>query len=157
MAGYWSSSSRDKVKVHKIIKKEQGRYPAILTKQAWSIKDLLYGQKNFAFAVTKRAIPSEQDRAHLAHSGGQSEHRIRFILPAYIASHIIKCHCELLNFSSACAFKQLFFTKVRISLRICKANLTCTSNTVEPQFNPFTPRSDQYINSPYNFNTLSRR
>ena len=24
-----------------------------------------------------------------------------------------------------------------------------------PSINPFTPRSDQYINSPFNFNTLS--
>jgi len=34
------------VKVHKHAKKEQGQYPAILTKQAWSIKDLLYGTKH---------------------------------------------------------------------------------------------------------------
>jgi len=34
------------VKVHKHVKKEQGQYPAILTKQAWSIKDLLYGIKH---------------------------------------------------------------------------------------------------------------
>ena len=35
---------RDEVKVHKNAKekKEQGQYPAILTEQAWSIKDLLY-------------------------------------------------------------------------------------------------------------------
>ena len=25
------------------------------------------------------------------------------------------------------------------------------------QFNPLTPRSDQYINSPYNCNTMSKR
>ena len=36
---------RDEVEVHKNTKKERGQYPAILTKQAWSIKDLLYGQK----------------------------------------------------------------------------------------------------------------
>ena len=37
-----------------------------LNEQTWSIKDLLYGHKitpnNFAFAGTKRAIPSGQDR-----------------------------------------------------------------------------------------------
>ena len=50
MAGYWLVSSffcifmdRDEVEVHKNAKKERGQYPAILTKQAWSIKDLLYG------------------------------------------------------------------------------------------------------------------
>ena len=39
---------RNKVEVHKNAKKkkkERGQYPAILTEQAWSIKDLLYGQK----------------------------------------------------------------------------------------------------------------
>ena len=37
----------DEVEVHKNAKKkkEQGQYPAILTEQPWSIKDLLYGQK----------------------------------------------------------------------------------------------------------------
>ena len=32
-------------------KKEQGQYPAILTEQAWSIKDLLYG---FTFKLKPR-------------------------------------------------------------------------------------------------------
>ena len=34
---------RDEVEVHQNAKKERGQYPAILTEQAWSIKDLLYG------------------------------------------------------------------------------------------------------------------
>ena len=34
---------RDGVEVHKLAKKELGQYPAILTEQTWSIKDLLYG------------------------------------------------------------------------------------------------------------------
>ena len=48
MAGYWPSSffcmfmDRDEVEVHKLAKKERGQYPAILTEQTWSIKDLLY-------------------------------------------------------------------------------------------------------------------
>ena len=33
---------RDKVKVQKLAKKERGKYPATLTEQTWSIKDLLY-------------------------------------------------------------------------------------------------------------------
>ena len=36
---------RDEVEVHKNAKRERGEYPAILTEQSWSIKDLLYGQK----------------------------------------------------------------------------------------------------------------
>ena len=47
MAGYWPSSfckfmDRDEVEVYKLAKKERGQYPAILTEQTWSIKDLLY-------------------------------------------------------------------------------------------------------------------
>ena len=49
MAGHWPSSffckfmDRDEVEVHKLAKKEQGQYPAILAEQTWSINDLLYG------------------------------------------------------------------------------------------------------------------
>ena len=48
MAGYWPSSffcvfmERDEVEVLKLAKKKRGQYPAILTEQTWSIKDLLY-------------------------------------------------------------------------------------------------------------------
>ena len=51
MAGYWPSSyfaflwTKTKSRSIKTQKKERGQYPAILTEQAWSIKDLLYGQK----------------------------------------------------------------------------------------------------------------
>jgi len=37
---------RDEVEVHKHSKKERGQYPAVLTEQAWSIKDLFYGIKH---------------------------------------------------------------------------------------------------------------
>ena len=60
---------RDEVEVNRNAKQEQGQYPAILTEQAWSIKDFLYAQsttsKNFAFAGAKREIPSGQDRPNL--------------------------------------------------------------------------------------------
>ena len=51
MAAYWPSSffaflwTETKSSSIKTQKKERGQYPAILTEQAWSIKDLLYGQK----------------------------------------------------------------------------------------------------------------
>ena len=41
---------RDGVEVHKLAQKERGQYPAILTKQAWSIKDLLYGFREIFLA-----------------------------------------------------------------------------------------------------------
>ena len=64
---------RDEVEVHKFAKKERGQYPAILTEQTWSIKDLLYGfWCNFACGIQ------------------QSERAIWFILPARGASHIIR-------------------------------------------------------------------
>ena len=43
---------RDEVEVHKKRQQRTGQYPPVLTEQAWSIKNLLYGQKvtkNFAF------------------------------------------------------------------------------------------------------------
>ena len=94
MAKFFFAFLRTETKSRSInAKKEQGNYPAILTEQAWSIKDLLHGQKitpkNFAFAETKREIPSVQKKAHVACSGSQSEHRICFILPAHGPSHII--------------------------------------------------------------------
>jgi len=60
------------VSVHKHAKKELGQYPAILTEQAWSIKDLSYGfRRNFSCG-TRRVVPSGQDS---------------FILPARVANH----------------------------------------------------------------------
>ena len=44
MAGYWPSSFFCVVSVHKHAKKNQ--CPAIVTEQAWSKKDLLYGIKD---------------------------------------------------------------------------------------------------------------
>ena len=76
---------RDEVEVHKLPKKEQGQYPAILTEQTWSIKDLLYGfWGNFACGI-QWVVPSGQD----GHSGSQSQRRIWFILPARRTGHII--------------------------------------------------------------------
>ena len=51
-------TKRDEVEVHKLAKKERGQCPAILTKQAWSIKDLLYGirhQKSEIFLAGQSA------------------------------------------------------------------------------------------------------
>ena len=68
MAGYWPSScfcvfmDRDEVEVHKHAKKERGQYPATLTEQAWSIKDLLYDLKHQKM-IFDLAGPSEKSRA----------------------------------------------------------------------------------------------
>ena len=66
MAGYWPSSFFEclwtyEVGVHKHAKKEQGQYPAILTEQAWSIKDLLYDLKQQKM-IFDLAGPSEESR-----------------------------------------------------------------------------------------------
>ena len=46
--------------------KERDQYPAILTEQAWSIKDLLYGfQENFPCGI-QRVVPSGQDSSILS-------------------------------------------------------------------------------------------
>ena len=59
-------------RVHKLAKKERGQYPPILTKQTWSIKDLLYGfRDNFSCGI-QRAVSNGQDGS---------------ILPARVAAH----------------------------------------------------------------------
>ena len=79
MAGYWPSSflhfygPRRSQGQEKHQKRMRLINPAILTEQAWSIKDLLYGQKitlkNFALAETKWEIPSRQDRPNSCELG----------------------------------------------------------------------------------------
>ena len=72
---------QDEVEVHKLAKKERGQYPAILTEQTWSIKDLLYGfWGNFAWRDTAGS-PERARWFHLARSGSQSQRAIWFILP----------------------------------------------------------------------------
>ena len=85
----------DFVSVHKHAKKELGQYPAILTEQTWSIKDLLYGfWGNFACARQRTGSPEGARWLHLARSGSQSQRAIWFILPARGTSHIInRVHC----------------------------------------------------------------
>ena len=66
-------------------KQERGQYPAILTEQPWSIKDLLYGFRgNFARGM-KRVVPSGQDGS---------------ILPARVANHSAR-------FGSSCPLTEL--------------------------------------------------
>ena len=65
---------RDRAKVHKLVRKERGQYPAISTEQAWSIKDLLYGFCGNFSCGTRWVVASGQDCS---------------ILPARRASHMI--------------------------------------------------------------------
>ena len=75
----------DFVSVHKLAKKELGQYPAILTEQTWSIKDLLFGfRDNFACGM-QRVVPSGQDGS---------------ILPARVANHSAR-------FGSSCPLAEL--------------------------------------------------
>ena len=80
---------RDEVEVNKHAKNERGQYPAILTEQAWSIKDLLWLKtpKNDLWSCgTKREIPSGQDSS---------------ILPAQGASYIRRVYneCKYMHFT----------------------------------------------------------
>ena len=90
MAGYWPSSFFaflwTVVEVHKHAKKERGQYPAILTEQAWSIKDLLYGFLRNVSCGTRRVVPSGQDS--------------RSILLARVANHSA-------GFGSSCPLAEL--------------------------------------------------
>ena len=69
---------RDRVEVHKHAKNEQGQYSAILTEQAWSIKDLLYGKRTLIFLRDTEGIPERVLPARTANN----RRRIPFILPA---------------------------------------------------------------------------
>ena len=76
MAGQWPNFfcvfiDRDEVEAINSQKKRD-QYSAILTEQAWSIKDLLYGFRgNFSCRI-QRVVPSGQDGS---------------ILPARVANH----------------------------------------------------------------------
>ena len=75
----------DEVEVHKLAKKERGQYPAILTEQTWSIKDLLCGfWWNFACGI-QQVVPSGQDCS---------------ILPTRVANHSAR-------FGSSCPLTEL--------------------------------------------------
>jgi len=76
---------RDGVEVNKLAKKERSQYPAILTKQAWSIKNLLYGFWGNFSCGTRRVLPSEQDSS---------------ILPARVTNHSA-------GFDSSCPLTEL--------------------------------------------------
>ena len=76
---------RDEVEVHKLAKKERGQYPAILTEQTWSIKDLLYGFWGHFPSEIQRVVPNGQDGS---------------ILPARVANHSAR-------FGSSCPLAEL--------------------------------------------------
>jgi len=69
LACLWTSTPSRSINSQK---KERGQYPAILTEQAWSIKDLLYGFRGNFSCGTRRVVPSGQDSS---------------ILPARVANH----------------------------------------------------------------------
>ena len=67
---------------------EGGQYLAILTKQAWSIKDFLWLLETF-FLWDTAGSPERVRQLHLARSDSQSQSRIWFLLSTQGASHIM--------------------------------------------------------------------
>ena len=57
-------------------KKERGQCQAILTQQAWPIKNLLYGFRRNVSCGTRRVVLSGQDSSTFARSGNQSQRSI---------------------------------------------------------------------------------
>ena len=89
MAGYsfifayvWTETESRSITTQK---KERGQYPAILTEQAWSVKDLLCGFRESFSCGTRRVVPSGQDGS---------------ILPARAANHSA-------GFDSSCPLTKL--------------------------------------------------
>ena len=60
---------RGEVEVYLSRKKERGRYPAILTEQAWPVKDLLYSFRGILSCGAHRVVPSGQDSSTLPARG----------------------------------------------------------------------------------------
>ena len=87
MAVYWPYSflRQDGVKVNEFAKIELGQYPAILTEQAWSTKDLLYGFRKNISCRGRRVVPSGHDSSSLT---------------ARVANHNAGCYssCPLTEF-----------------------------------------------------------
>ena len=90
------------VLVHKHAKK--GQYPAILSKQAWSIKVLLYGIKH------QNMINALQEKAHIL--GGQDSS----ILPVWVANHSMR-------FGSSCLLTELKIIIVSLSITQCPTKI----------------------------------
>ena len=104
MAGYWPSSffaglwTETESRSISTQKKERDQYPAILTEQAWSIKDLLYGywgnfscetRRDKAGSLTRHFLPSGQSFKFGSFGDGNGE----LNYPCYVAvnsqGHII--------------------------------------------------------------------
>ena len=90
---------RDEVKVHKNAKRERGQYPAILTKLAWSIKDVLYGIKSpekmifvlvYFRALKRKSIICKSDTAFPFS---------RFLIPSRQRNHRQAFHCHGKHFA----------------------------------------------------------
>lgn len=105
MAGYWPSSLFFFCMFMR--KKEQGQYPAILTKQSWLTKDLLYG----LFSCRKQlVIQSGQDGAILpAWEASQSAGFAHF---ACSQSYI--CACSHIIFTHTCRRHYLLLAVVTL-------------------------------------------
>ena len=88
---------RDEVEVQKLANKERGQYPAILTEQAWSIKDLLYACRENVSCGTQRVVPNGQDSS---------------ILTARVASHSAR-------FGSSCSLTELIMQPIRMQEGPC--------------------------------------
>ena len=92
MAGYWPSSffaclwtETESRSINTQKKKNENQYQAILTKQAWSIKDFLYGFPGIFSYGTRQVVPSGQDSS---------------VLPARVANHSAR-------FDSSCPLTEL--------------------------------------------------
>ena len=66
----WTEMKSRSIKTQKI----RGQYPAVVAKQAWSIKDYMAKNRTFSCGITSGNL-------EIALSGSQSERRILFIFP----------------------------------------------------------------------------
>ena len=84
-------------------KKELGQCPAILTEQAWSIKNLLFGFRGNFSHETQQVIPSGQDGVILPPREANHSAPL-FILPTHGANHIINEFLTLQEYNANAVF-----------------------------------------------------
>ena len=77
----------DFVSVHTDAKRERGQYPAILTEQAWSIKDLLYGIKSTEKVISVLVYFRALKRKPVIYKSDNAFGFSRFLVPSRQRNH----------------------------------------------------------------------
>ena len=84
----------DEVEVHKNAKRERGQYSAILTEQAWSIKDLLYGIKSTEKMIFVIVCFRALKRKPVTRKSDKAFRFSRFLVPSRLRNNRNSFYCH---------------------------------------------------------------